>query len=163
MRRWQLRAGDARRARRARIIISEFSALGSEFIELHNTTASDIDVHGYTLRNAAGVEVDIRAPSDPNGTAGTPVVVTAGGNLYGIANPSGAIPGGVGFVYGAPGTAFSLADTGDAVALYCGAARGQPAGRGGLPLLQDRPQHPADGERLRRLRGQLHPAGAGRA
>jgi hypothetical protein len=101
-----------------RVIISEFSALGAEFIELHNTTTEDIDVHGYTLRNAAGVEVDLRAPSDPNGTAGTPVVVPAGGNLYGIANPSGAIPGGVGFVYGAPGTAFSLADTGDVVALY---------------------------------------------
>jgi len=100
------------------IIISEFSALGSEFIELHNTTAADIDVHGYTLRNAAGEEVDLRAPSDPNGTVGAPVVVTAGGSLYGIANPSGSIPGGVGFVYGAPGTSFSLADTGDAVALY---------------------------------------------
>ena len=101
-----------------RIIISEFSALGSEFIELHNTTGADVDVHGYTFRNAAGQEVDIRAPSDPNGTAGTPVVVAAGSNLYGIANPSGAIPGGVGFVYGAPGTPFALADTGDAVALY---------------------------------------------
>jgi hypothetical protein len=100
------------------IIISEFSALGSEFIELHNTTGADIDVRGYTLRNAAGQEVDIRASSDPNGTAGTPVVVAAGGNLYGIANPSGSIPGGVGFVYGAPGTSFSLADMGDAVALY---------------------------------------------
>ncbi|KFE68697.1 Ig-like domain-containing protein [Hyalangium minutum] len=100
------------------IVISEFSALGSEFIELHNTTAADIDVHGYTFRNAAGVEVDLRAPSDPNGTAGTAVVVTAGGRLYGIANPSGSIPGGVGFVYGAPGTSFSLADTGDALALY---------------------------------------------
>ena len=37
-----------------RVIISEFSALGSEFIELHNTTGADIDVAGYTLRNAAG-------------------------------------------------------------------------------------------------------------
>ncbi|HYI01103.1 beta strand repeat-containing protein [Hyalangium sp.] len=100
------------------IIITEFSALGSEFIELRNTTTADIDVRGYTLRNVAGQEVDIRAPSDPNGTGSTPVVVPADGYLYGIPNPSGSIPGGVGFVYGAPGTPFALADTGDAVALY---------------------------------------------
>jgi hypothetical protein len=100
------------------VIISEFSALGAEFIELHNTTGAAINVAGYTLRNAAGMMVDIRAVTDPNGTGGTPVDIPAGGALYGIANPSGAIPGGVGFVYGAPGTAFSLADTGDALALY---------------------------------------------
>jgi hypothetical protein len=100
------------------VIISEFSALGSEFIELHNTTAASIDVAGYTLRNAAGMMVDIRAVTDPNGTAGTPVMIPAGGSVYGVANPSGAIPGGVGFVYGAPGTTFSLEDTGDALALY---------------------------------------------
>jgi hypothetical protein len=106
------------------IVISEFSALGSEFIELHNTTGADINVVGYTFRNAAGNEVAIRHPSDPNGTAGTAVTVTAGGYLYGIPNPSGAIPAGVGFVYGAPGTSFALVDTGDAVALY----RAAPAG-----------------------------------
>jgi adhesin/invasin len=100
------------------IIISEFSALGSEFIELHNPTGAAIDVAGFTFRNAAGETVDLRAPNDPNGTAGTPVVVAAGGFLYGIPNPSGAIPPGVGFVYGAPGTSFSLTDTGDALALY---------------------------------------------
>ncbi|HEX8699879.1 MAG TPA: hypothetical protein VF815_13635 [Myxococcaceae bacterium] len=100
------------------VIISEFSALGSEFIELHNPTGAPVDVAGYTLRNAAGMMVDIRAVNDPNGTAGTPVTIPAGGNVYGIANPIGAIPGGVGFVYGAPGTAFALADTGDALAVY---------------------------------------------
>ncbi|MBN1209916.1 MAG: hypothetical protein JXB05_34010 [Myxococcaceae bacterium] len=100
------------------VIISEFSALSSEFIELHNTTAVDVDVHGFTFMNAAGQLADIRAPSDPNGTAGTPVLVPAGGFLHGVANPAGAIPAGVGFVYGAPGATFALADTGDAVALY---------------------------------------------
>lgn len=100
------------------ILISEFSALGAEFIELYNPTSADIDVSGYTLRNAAGQEVAIRALSDPNGTAGTPVMVPSNGVLHGIPNPSGSIPGTVGFVYGDPGTAFELADTGDALALY---------------------------------------------
>ncbi|HVG59253.1 MAG TPA: Ig-like domain-containing protein [Hyalangium sp.] len=100
------------------VIIHEFRSLGEEFIELLNTTGTDVDVRGYTLRNAAGQEVDIRAPSDPNGTGSAPVMVPANGVLYGIANPSGSIPAGVGFVYGAPGTDFVLADTGDALALY---------------------------------------------
>lgn len=106
------------------VIINEFSSLGTEFIELRNTTGADVDVRGYTLRNAAGEEVDIRAPSDPNGTGSTPVMVPANGVLYGIANPSGSIPAGVGFVYGNPGTAFALADTGDALALYAAAPAG---------------------------------------
>jgi adhesin/invasin len=106
------------------VIISEFSALGSEFIELHNTTGAGIDVAGYILRNAAGMMVDIRAVTDPNGTAGTPVTIPAGGYVYGVANPSGAIPAGPGFVFGEPGTAFALTDTGDALALY----RKAPAG-----------------------------------
>ncbi|HLL06783.1 MAG TPA: Ig-like domain-containing protein [Myxococcaceae bacterium] len=106
------------------IIISEFSALGAEFIELHNPTAASIDVAGYTLRNAAGMMADVRAVTDPNGTAATPVTIAAGGSVYGIPNPAGAIPGGVGFVYGAPGTTFSLADTGDALALYKAAPAG---------------------------------------
>ncbi|WP_224372515.1 IPT/TIG domain-containing protein [Hyalangium versicolor] len=105
-------------SQRGRIILSEFSSLGAEFIELRNTTGADFDVHGFTLRNAAGQEVDIRAITDPNGTAGTPVTVPANGVLYGIPNPSGAIPVGTGFVYGAPGTSFALADAGDALALY---------------------------------------------
>ncbi|MBN1206462.1 MAG: Ig-like domain-containing protein [Myxococcaceae bacterium] len=99
------------------LLISEFSALGSEFLELYNPTAAAIDVRGYKLRNAAGLEVDIRAPTDPNGTGSTPVLVPANGFLHGIPNPSGSVPAGVGFVYGAPGTAFALADTGDVVAL----------------------------------------------
>ncbi|WP_225409144.1 Ig-like domain-containing protein [Stigmatella hybrida] len=100
------------------VIISEFRALGEEFIELRNTTAADLDVHGYVFRNAANEEVNIRAKNDPNGTAGTPVIIPAGGVLMGIPNPSGAIPTTVGFVYGAPGTAFALADTGDTLELY---------------------------------------------
>jgi hypothetical protein len=100
------------------VIISEISSLGAEFIELRNTTGANIDVRGYTLRNAAGQEVDIRAPNDPNGTGSTPVTVPANGVLYGIANPSGSVPAGVGFIYGAPGTDFTLADTGDALAVY---------------------------------------------
>ncbi|KFE70328.1 beta strand repeat-containing protein [Hyalangium minutum] len=105
-------------SQQGQIIISEFSALGAEFIELRNTTATAIDVRGYTLRNIAGQEVDIRAPNDPNGTGSTPVQVPANGVLYGIPNPSSSVPGGVGFIYGAPGTSFALADTGDALALY---------------------------------------------
>ncbi|SEU23456.1 Ig-like domain-containing protein [Stigmatella erecta] len=100
------------------VIISEFRALGEEFIELRNTTTADLDVHGYVFRNAANDEVNLRAKSDPNGTAGTPVIIPAGGVLMGIPNPSGAIPTTVGFVYGAPGTAFALADTGDTLELY---------------------------------------------
>ncbi|MDC0712286.1 Ig-like domain-containing protein [Stigmatella sp. ncwal1] len=100
------------------IVISEFRALGEEFIELRNITASEIDVHGYIFRNAANEEVNIRAKNDPNGTAGIPVLIPAGGVLFGMPNPSGAIPTTVGFVYGAPGTAFALADTGDKLELY---------------------------------------------
>ncbi len=106
-----------------RIIISEFRVLGSEFVELHNTTSADLDIQGFTFVNRAGQSVDIRAPSNPNGTAQTPVVVPAGGFLYGVANPSGAIPVDVGFVYGPPGTGFSLADTGDALSLHASPGR----------------------------------------
>jgi hypothetical protein len=103
------------------VIISEFSALGTELIELHNTTAAPIDVAGYTFRNSAGQVASIRAITDPGGTAGTPVTVPAGGFLSGIANPSGAIPPGTGFVYGAPGTTFALTDTGDVLSLTAAA------------------------------------------
>ncbi|WP_224240688.1 Ig-like domain-containing protein [Hyalangium gracile] len=105
-----------------RIIFSEFNTLGAEYIELRNTTNAPIDVHGFTLRNLAGEEVDVRAITDPNGTAGTPVEVPANGVLYGIPNPSGAIPVGTGFVYGAPGTTWAMADSGDALALYAAPA-----------------------------------------
>jgi hypothetical protein len=106
------------------VIISELGILGSEFIELHNTTAADVDVRGFTFMNAAGQLAEIRAPSDPNGTAGTPVWVPAGGFLHGVVNPAGAIPAGPGFVYGAPGASFALADTGDALALYAASPSG---------------------------------------
>ena len=107
------------------IVIDELNVLGAEFIELRNTTAAAIDVRGYTFRNAAGQEAEIRAPSDPNGTGTSPVVVPAGSVLFGVANPSGAIPADVGFVYGAPGTSFALADTGDALAIYAAAPDGR--------------------------------------
>ncbi len=106
------------------VIISEFSALGAELIELHNPTASPIDVYGYTFRNAAGEMADIRAASDQDGSSGTPVLVPPGGYLRGAPNPAGPPPPGVDFLYGAPGTPFALVDTGDALALYTAAPAG---------------------------------------
>ena len=48
-----LRAGDGR-SQTGRVIFSELNILGAEVIELRNTTGAAFDVHGYTLRNAAG-------------------------------------------------------------------------------------------------------------
>jgi hypothetical protein len=100
------------------VVITELRVLGSEFIELRNTTAGDIDLRGFTFENAAGQVADIRAITDLDGSAGTPVIVPAGGSLHGVANPAdGVVPAGAGFVYGSPGTGFSLADTGDRLEL----------------------------------------------
>jgi hypothetical protein len=100
------------------VVITEFRALGGEFIELHNATGSDLDLRGFTFENAAGQQVAIRAISDLDGTAGTAVTLPSGGYLHGVANPAnGVVPAGVGFVYGAPGTDFALADTGDVLVL----------------------------------------------
>jgi hypothetical protein len=86
-----------------------------ELVELRNTTAADLDVRGFTLRNLAGQTADLRAASDPTGAAGTAITIPAGGVVYGVPNPVNAadIPVDAAFVYGAPGTAFALADGGD--------------------------------------------------
>ncbi len=104
---------------RGAVIVSEFSALGTEVIELRNTTASAIDVHGYVLKNLSGTQVELRAVTDLSGSAGTSVLIPANGQMYGVKNPSSGAPeSGAGFVYGAPGTTFALADTGDVLSLY---------------------------------------------
>ncbi|WP_034341677.1 lamin tail domain-containing protein [Deinococcus misasensis] len=110
----------AQKSEKLNVVITEFQTLGSEFIELKNTTGASINIQGYWFRNNAGTLARLRAPSDPTGLNGTPVVVPAGGSVYGVANPSNAadIPAGASFVYGAPGSTFSLADTGDFVSLY---------------------------------------------
>ncbi|MBF5044192.1 MULTISPECIES: IPT/TIG domain-containing protein [Myxococcaceae] len=101
------------------VVITEFSALGSEFIELHNTTAAPVDIHDFVFQNGANALANVRALNDVNGTAGTPVMLPAGGYLYGVANPvSGIVPAGAGFVYGAIGTSFALADGGDVLSLH---------------------------------------------
>jgi hypothetical protein len=103
-----------------RIIVTELRILGRELIELHNTTSSNLDIRGFQLENSGGLEsvVDIRATTDLGGANATPVVVPPGGYVFGVANPAdGVLPAGVGFVYGAPGTDFSLRDTGDALVL----------------------------------------------
>jgi len=108
------------------IIITELRILGgtpgtnaNEFIELHNTTASPINIAGFLLQNGAGSFADLRAVTDLDGASGTAISVPAGGKLYGIPNPAGGVvPPGVDFVYGVPGETFLLADTGDILAVY---------------------------------------------
>ncbi|WP_395846432.1 hypothetical protein [Cystobacter fuscus] len=101
------------------IIITEFSALGSELIELRNTSALAVDIRGFVFQNLAGQLADIRAKSDVNGTDGTPVTLPAGGHAYGVRNPSsGSIPADAAFVYGDVGTSFSLNDTGDVLSIH---------------------------------------------
>lgn len=114
------------------VVINEFQALGSEFIELKNTGASDVNLQGYWLRNSAGQVARLRAAGDPDGTAKTPITLPAGAVIYGVVNPASAasIPGGAGFVYGAPGSTFALNDTGDLLALFKRSSSG--------PALEDR-------------------------
>ncbi len=104
------------------VVITELRILGTndnELIELHNTTAADVNLAGFLLQNAAGDFADVRATTDLDGSAGTAVTLPAGGYVYGIANPSGGVvPPGVGFVYGVPGDSFALSDTGDVLAVY---------------------------------------------
>ncbi len=101
------------------IIVSEFSALGGEVVELRNTTSATVDVHGWRLKNGSNVSVDLRAPTDLSGTSGTAVLIAPGSQLYGVKNPAvGPAPAGAGFVFGAPGTTFSLSDSGDSLSLY---------------------------------------------
>lgn len=107
------------------IIITELRILGptaSELVELRNTTGADLDIAGFLLQNGAGAFADVRATTDLDGSAGTAVIVPAGGSIYGIANPaSGVVPPGAIFVYGVPGDTFELADTGDVLAVYTSA------------------------------------------
>ena len=101
------------------IIVSELIILGSEVVELRNTTATAIDVRGYQLKNGANAKVDLRAVADLSGTLGTAVIVPANGQIFGVANPASASPqSGATFVYGARGTTFALGDTGDSLSLY---------------------------------------------
>lgn len=114
-------AGEVAADQRGAVIISELSVLGAEVIELKNTTGAAIDVHGFLLRNLADARAEVRAVTDLNGANGTPVVIPANGEVYGVKNPvNGAPQAGAAFVYGAAGTTFSLNDTGDALSLYSG-------------------------------------------
>jgi hypothetical protein len=99
------------------VIVSEFQALGAEFIELRNTTAQPIDVRGWTLRNSQGETAVLRAATDPTGLAETPVVIAAGASLYGVANPGSPPGSAVAFLWGPPASGFDLADSGDYLVL----------------------------------------------
>ena len=94
--------------------------------------------------------------TDPNGTAGTPVTMPAGGVGLRHRQPVWRDPGGRGLRLWRAGDGVRAGGHGDALALYKAAPAGTPAGRGGLPLLRHQPEHSADGDGLRRLRGQLH-------
>lgn len=109
----------------AHVTITEFAALGAEFIELHNPRASPVTITAYTLKNGSGASVAIFAASDPTGSAGTAVNLPAGGYVYGVRNPvdPSGIPTDAAFVYGSPGTAFSLSDEGDLIELLDGQVR----------------------------------------
>ena len=100
-----------------RVIVTEFSALGPEMIELHVLDATDVDVRGWGVRDALGGAGLVRAATDPSGTLGEPVVIPAGGYAFGVPNPADPldIPVGAAFVYGEPGSAPDLDDTGDTI------------------------------------------------
>ncbi|HMY16898.1 MAG TPA: lamin tail domain-containing protein, partial [Polyangium sp.] len=102
------------------VIITEFSALGSEFVELYNTTAAPIDIRGYVVRSGTSQALSIRSATDPTDAMSTPVTIAANGYVWGVVNPASAvnIPPGAAFVIGAPGASLALGDTGDAIALY---------------------------------------------
>lgn len=124
-------AGVLAAAETGRVIISEFQALGSEFVEVRNVSGAAIDLRNFWLRNAAGQLARLRAPTDLDGRSGTPALLAAGASAYGVANPAGgALPAGVNFVYGAPGTPFTLSDSGDLLALMTRV--------GGAATLEDR-------------------------
>src|SRR5439155_1751460 len=91
----------------------------SQFIELYNPGSAPVDVHRFEFENAAGQLGDMRAPSDPSGTAGTPVTIAAGGYAYGVPNPLvGTPPASAAFVIGAPGAGFALQTAGDVLVLH---------------------------------------------
>jgi hypothetical protein len=102
------------------VIVSEIWPIGTELVELHNTTSAPVDVRGFVLRNLMGQTADVRAATDRDGLARTPVVIPAGGYAYGVPNPaaSGSVPADAAFVYGAAATSFSLSDVGDVLILY---------------------------------------------
>ncbi len=100
-----------------RLIVTEFSALGTEMIELHVLDATDVDVRDWGIRDALGGAGIVRAATDPSGMLGEPVVIPAGGYAFGVPNPAdpAEIPAGATFVYGEPGSAPDLDDTGDTI------------------------------------------------
>ncbi|GEM48356.1 IPT/TIG domain-containing protein [Deinococcus cellulosilyticus] len=101
------------------VVITEFKSLGTEFIEVKNMSAAPVNLQGYWFQNWLGQVARLRAVTDPTGSAKTPITLAAGAVAYGVVNPASAadIPAGAGFVYGAPGSTFSLLDNGDILAL----------------------------------------------
>jgi hypothetical protein len=102
-----------------RLIVTEFSALGTEMVELHVLDTTDVDVRGWAIRDALGGAGIVRAATDPTGMVGEAVVIPAGGYAFGVPNPADPadIPAGAAFVYGEPGSAPDLDDTGDTIDL----------------------------------------------
>jgi hypothetical protein len=102
------------------LVITELRVLGAEAVELYNASSTAIDIRGFELENFALQTADIRHASDPDGTAMTPVMLAPGAYAYGVPNPAsaGSVPAGAAFVYGAPGTSFALADTGDLLSVF---------------------------------------------
>ncbi|HYV44714.1 MAG TPA: DNA/RNA non-specific endonuclease [Myxococcaceae bacterium] len=103
------------------VVVSEFSALGPELVEISNPGATSMNIRGFVLGNVARQVADIRATSDLDAGRGIAVTIPPGGRLFGVPNPPGgsAVPD-AGFVYGAQGTAFAMADTGDVLSIYSG-------------------------------------------
>jgi len=101
-------------------VISELGILSPELVELYNPGTTALNVRAFVLGNQAGATATIRAVSDRDGTLGTAVTIPGRGQIFGVPNPPlGTQPmAGAAFVYGPPGTTFSLSDNGDVLSLY---------------------------------------------
>lgn len=148
-------------AQQGSVVVTEILSLGTngEAIEIHNTTGAPISVNGWFVQTGTGALESIRAAGTPTDIA-TAVTVTAGGIAWGVPNPSNAaaIPAGAAFVYGAPGTTTSIADSGDRLRLFSATTvlqdevdmRGMFVAEGATTLgASDFPGHPGRTTQLR--------------
>lgn len=108
---------------RGQVFVSELRVLGpgsSEVIELGSAAFPDVDIAGYRLRTAEGVDVIVRAASDPLGIAAVPLLIGQQNVVVCVWNPADAanIPAFATCLLGDPGVDADLPDESFAMSLY---------------------------------------------